>query len=210
MGRKQIRTGKHLLFCFAGLIFLFLNGCAFLEKIQEPTLPAISPAEKEKILQREAAASEEKKKEETARAHLLKGRKLFAQGDFERSFLENQTIVTVFKGKSPLEEALFMLGLIHVHPGNPNKDYGKSLDLMKRLVKEYPNSFFGQQAKAWIGLLLMNEKAGKENDKFIKEHEKLIKENEKLIKEHEKLSRMLEEYKQVDIDIEGKKREKGR
>ena len=210
MGRKQIRTRKHLLFCFAGLIFLFLNGCAFLEKILEPDLPPISAAEKEKIRQKEAAAAEEKKKEETARTHLLKGRKFFAQGDFEKSYLENQTILTSFQDQSPVEEAIFMLGLIHVHPGNPNKDYGKSLDFMKRLVKDYPNSFFGQEAKVWISLLLMNEKVSKEHEKLIKEHEKLIKEHEKLIKEHEKMSKMLEEYKQVDIEIEGMKREKGR
>ncbi len=125
MGRKQIRTRKHLLFCFAGLIFLFLNGCAFLDKTQEPDLPAISPAEKEKILKREAAVAEEKKREETARAHLLKGRKLFAQGDFEGSYWENHTIITFFQGQSPVEEAIFMLGLIYGHPGNPNKDFSK-------------------------------------------------------------------------------------
>jgi outer membrane protein assembly factor BamD (BamD/ComL family) len=210
MGRKQIRTGKHLLFSFAGLIFLFLAGCALLEKIQEPAPPAISPAEREKILQREATAVEEKNKEERASAHLHKGRRLFVQGDFEGAFSENQMIVTFFPGKSPMEEALFMLGLIYVHPDNPNKNFGKALDFMKKVVKEHPNSIFVQQAKAWIGLLLMNEKAGKEDEKLTKENEKLIKENEKLIKEHEKMSKMLEEYKQVDIEIEGKKREKGR
>jgi hypothetical protein len=210
MGRKQIRTGKHLLFCFTGLIFLFLTGCALLEKIQEQASPEISQAEKEKILQREARDAEEKRKEETARAHLLKGQKLFAQGDFEGAISENQIIVTFFQGKSPMEEALFMLGLIYAHPDNPNKNFSKALDLMKRVVKEYPASVFVQQAKAWIGLLLINEKAVKENDKLTKENDKLLKENEKLTKELEKMSKMLEEYKQVDIEIEGKKREKGR
>jgi outer membrane protein assembly factor BamD (BamD/ComL family) len=210
MGRKQIRTGKHLLFCYAGLIFLFLNGCAFLEKFQDPDHQDISTVEKEKIRLKEAAVAEEKKKEETAWFHLLKGRKLFAQGDFEGALLENQMITTFFPERSAAEEALFMLGLINAHPGNPKKDFAKALDFLKRMVKEYPNSFFGQQAKGWIGLLLMNEKAGKENEKLIKDHEKLIKEYEKMIKEYEKMSRMLEEYKQVDIEIEGKKREKGR
>jgi hypothetical protein len=210
MGRKQIRTRKHFLFCFAGLIFLFLAGCALVETIQESSPPAISPAEREKILQREAVAAEEKRKEEMARAHLLKGRKLFALGDFDGAFSESQTIVTFFQGKPPAEEALFMLGLIYVHPDNPNKNFGKALDLMRRVVKEYPASVFVQQAKAWIGLLLMNEKTGKEDDKLTKENERLIRENEKLIREHEKMSKMLEEYKQVDIEIEGKKREKGR
>jgi hypothetical protein len=217
MGRKQIRTRKHLLFCFAGLIFLFINGCASLDKIQETDQPAISLAEKERTLRREAALAEEKKKEETARAHLLKGRQLFAQGDFEGSLREYHTIITFFKGQSPMEEAIFSLGLIYVHPGNPNKDFVRSLDFMKRLAKEYSNSFFGQEAKVWISILLVNEKVGKEheklmkeNEKLIKENEKLIRENEKLIREHEKMSKILEEYKQVDIEIEEKKREKGR
>jgi hypothetical protein len=203
MGRKQIRTRKHLLFCFAGLIFLFINGCALLDKIQETDQSVISPAEKEKILKREAALAEEKKKEETARTYLLNGRKLFAQGDFEGSLREYHTITTFFQGQSPMEEAIFMHGLIYIHPGNPNKDFARALDVMKRLTKEYPNGFFGQEARVWINILLVNEKVGKE-------HEKLIKEHEKLIKEHEKMSKMLEEYKQVDIEIEEKKKEKGR
>ncbi|MBI4763493.1 MAG: hypothetical protein HY787_02660 [Deltaproteobacteria bacterium] len=202
MGRKQIRTGKHLLFCFTGLIFLFFSGCALLEKIQEPSPPVISPAEKEKIRQREALealAAEEKRKEDTARAHLLKGRRLFAQGDWEGAFLENQKIVTGFQGKPLMEEALFMIGLIHLHPDNPHKESGKALEAMRRVVKEHPNGFFSQQARAWIILLMNLEKSNKEN-------EKLTKDLEKLGREHEKMSKMLEEYKKVDIETEGKKR----
>jgi hypothetical protein len=199
MGRKQIRTGKHLLYCITGLIFLSLNGCALLETIKGPAPVVISPAEKEKIRQKEALAAEEKRKEETARAHLLKGRKLFAQGDWEGSLLENQRIITGFQGKSPMEEALFMTGLIHLHPDNPHKDISKGLEAMRRMVKEQPNSYFSQQAKAWIVLLMIQEKTGKEN-------EKLTKDLERLWREHEKMSKMLEEYKKVDIEIEGKKR----
>ena len=196
MGRKPIRAGKRLLFCIAGLIFLFSNACAVLKIIQEPDQPAISQEEKEIILRKETAAAEEKKKEEAAMDHLLKGRKLFIQGDFEGSLRENQMIVSFYYDKSPADEALFMLGQIYAHSGNPKKDFGKSLEFMRRLVKEYPHSLFIQQAKAWIGVLQMNEK--------------MSKEYERLMKEHERLSKMLEEYKQVDIEIEGKKREKGR
>ncbi len=210
MGRKQIRTGKHLLFCFAGLILLFLNGCALLEKFMEPDQPAISTAEKEKIQQKKAAAAEEKKKEEAAGAHLLKGRQLFTQGDFEGALSENKMVTTFSQERSSAAEALFMLGLIYAHPGNPNKDFGKALDFLKRLVKEFPQSFFSQQAKAWMGLLQMNEREGKENEKLIKEHDKLFKEHEKLVKEYEKMSKMLEEYKKVDIEIEVNKRKKGK
>lgn len=206
MGREQIRTGKHLLFYFTGLILLFLTGCALFEKVQDST----SPAEKEKIRQKEALAAEEKRKEEAATAHLLKGRELLAQGYWEGAFSENQMIVTTFRGKSLAAEALFMMGLIQLHPDNPNRDIGKGLESMKKVVKDYPNSYFGQYAKAWIGILMMNEKTIKENEKISKENEKLTKDLEKLLREYEKMSNMLEEYKKVDIEIEGKKREKGR
>jgi hypothetical protein len=203
MGRKQDRTGKHFLFCLTGLIFLLFTGCAFLERLQEQDHPAISSAEKEKIRQREALAAAEKKKEENARAHLLKGRNFFARGDWEGALLEIQLILTFYQGKTPIEEALFMQGLIYLHPDNPKRDSGKGLDSMKRLIKEYPKGFFGQQAKAWIELLMTQEKIDKENEKLARDHEKLTR-------DLEKISKMLEEYKKVDIEIERKKREKGR
>jgi outer membrane protein assembly factor BamD (BamD/ComL family) len=203
MGRKQVRTGKYLLFCLTGLIFSLLTGCALFEKKPDQDRPAISSEEKEKIRQKEALAAVEKKKEETARAHLLKGRTLFAQGDWEGAFLEAQIILAFFPGKTPVEEALFMQGLIHLHPDNPNRELGKALDTMKKVIKDYPNGFLSQQAKAWIGLVTMQEKIGKENEKLTKDHDKLTR-------EFEKMSKMLEEYKKVDIEIERMKREKGR
>jgi TolA-binding protein len=203
MGRKPIRTRKRFLFCIAGLIFLLINSCALLEKFQGTDQSEISQAEKEK-------KAEEEKKEQVAFRHLLKGRELFTQGDFEGSFRENQAIVSYYPERSFADEALFMIGLIYAHSANPKRDFGKAFDQMRKVIKEYPNSHFAQQAKAWIGVFQINEKINKENEKLSKENEKLNKVNEKLMKVHEKLSKMLEEYKQVDIEIEDKKREKGR
>jgi hypothetical protein len=56
-------------------------------------------------------------------------------------------------------------------------------------VKEYPQSSLAEQAKIWAGILY---------------------ENEKLNQTIEKLNQMIEETKQVDIQIEEKKREKGK
>ena len=81
------------------------------------------------------------------------------------------------------------MGLICAHFGNPKKDYGKSIGFFKKLTKDYPQSPFVVQARIWTGIL---------------------QENEKLNQTIQKLNQVIEESKQVDIEIEEKKREKGK
>ncbi|MBI5603742.1 MAG: outer membrane protein assembly factor BamD [Deltaproteobacteria bacterium] len=224
MGGKQIRTGKLLLFLVAGLIVFLSGGCATMERIWQQInsggpstgLPVPSPEV--------SGAAEEQKKEKAATVHLLEGKKLFVQGNYERALREHLRVIALMNNHPPVDEAYFFMGLIHADQGNPKKDYGQSLYFMNRLIKEFPESLFSRPAKSWIRVLQDNERLVRENEKWIKnnekgfkdqekilkENEKLVKDHERLIKENEKLTRMLEEYKQVDIDIEGKKRDKGR
>jgi tetratricopeptide (TPR) repeat protein len=117
-----------------------------------------------------------------ARDHLLRGQKLLAQGDYEGSLAENQKVLALSTHRPPEDEALFNMGLIYAHVDNPKKDYGKSLDYFKRMMKGYPKSPFVEQAKIWMGVL----------------------------QENEKLNQIIEKSKQVDIEIEEKKREKSK
>jgi hypothetical protein len=81
------------------------------------------------------------------------------------------------------------MGLIHAHPGYPKRDTTKSLALFRRLIKDYPRSPWVEQARAWAAVL---------------------QENEKLSRSVEELNRVIEKSKQVDIEIEEKKREKAK
>lgn len=213
MGRKHLRARKHILFLVASLIFLGFSGCVKEELVQ----PTISPAGKEEAAKREAVAADEKIKKERAKTLLIEGNWLFSSGDYEGALRDYQKVIDLLNKKPPADEAYFNIALIHGYSGNPKKDFDKSIDFMKRVIKEYPQSPLVMQANIWIGILQANEKLSKENEKLakdqerlIKDKEKLAKESEKLVKENEKLIRMLEEYKRVDIEIEEKKREKGR
>ena len=217
MGRKHLKARKHILFLVAGLILLFLGGCATSEKVRERTKSENSPPEEKTFSLEEGVAAEAKERDDLARTYLLNGKRLFIEGDYEGSLREYQKVVALLKRRPPADEAVFNMGLIQAYLGNPRKDFDKSIDFMKRVIKEYPQSPFVPQANIWIGILQANEKLAKENEKLIKDQEKLAKENErlakdheKLVKENEKLIKMLEEYKRVDIEIEEKKREKGR
>ncbi len=132
----------------------------------------------------ERAKRPEPKVEQKGEAYenLLRAQRLLAQGDFEGSVIENQKVLSSAGHKPPEDEALFNLGLIYAHSGNPKRDYTKSLDFFRRLVKDQPKSPLVEQAKVWIAVL----------------------------QENEKLNQVIEKSKQVDLEIEEKKREKAK
>jgi len=95
---------------------------------------------------------------------------LIAQGNFAAALEGNRRIV---EGSSNprRDEALFNMGLIYAHPANPDQDYKKSQTYFDRLVTEYPRSELAEQARVWVQLLQMIEKA-KQVDIEIEEKKK--------------------------------------
>jgi outer membrane protein assembly factor BamD (BamD/ComL family) len=141
------------------MIFISLAGCATLEDMEA--------------------------KRETPE-YFITAQKLLDQGDYEGALRENEKVLSLYDNIPPGDEALFNLGLIYAHYGYPKRDYKKSLDLFKRLVKMFPQSPLAGQAKLWIGIL---------------------QENERLNREIEELKKTIKKSKQVDIEIEEKKKE---
>ena len=185
MGRKRARTREFIHFCVAGLILLVLFGCALLKEKDKVAF------EKEGI-QKEKVQKEDSQKEESLKIsseHLLRARKLLEQRDYDGSLKESQLILSLSGQNPPGDEALFSMGLIYAHFGNPRKDYGKSIAFLNKLVKDYPQSPFAEQARIWV---------------------RVLRENEKLGQTIQKLNQVIEESKQVDIEIEEKKREKAK
>lgn len=117
-----------------------------------------------------------------ARERLLRGQKLLAQGDYEGAVHENQKVLSMATHRPPGDEALFNMGLIYAHSGNPKKDFEKSIEFFKKLIKDYSESPLVEQSKIWVEVLQKNEE----------------------------LNQVIQKLKQVDIEIEERKREKGK
>jgi outer membrane protein assembly factor BamD (BamD/ComL family) len=149
----------YLYLSIACMIFISLAGCATLKEMEA--------------------------KRETPE-YFITAQKLLDQGDYEGALRENEKVLSLYDNIPPGDEALFNLGLIYAHYGYPKRDYKKSLDLFKRLVKMFPQSPLAGQAKLWIGIL---------------------QENERLNREIEELKKTIKKSKQVDIEIEEKKKE---
>ncbi|MDP3017272.1 MAG: hypothetical protein Q8N70_09425, partial [Deltaproteobacteria bacterium] len=125
----------YLYLSIACMIFISLAGCATLKEMEA--------------------------KRETPE-YFTTAQKLLEQGDYEGSLRENEKVLSLYDNIPPGDEALFNIGLIYAHYGYPKRDYKKSLDLFKRLVKTFPQSPLAGQAKLWMGILQENERLNRE------------------------------------------------
>jgi len=178
--RKRNRTWKYLYISVACLIVLSVAGCATLTEM------------KAKLGTRE---------------YLVTAQKLLDQGDYEGALKENQKVLSLHGKVPPGDEALFSIGLIYAHYGYSKRDYGKSLDHFKRLVKVFPQSSLAGQAKIWIGILQKYEKLSAETEELNRSIRKSQQENERLNKEIEDLKTTIKKSKQIDLEIDVKKKE---
>jgi len=141
MGREQIRAWQYVYFCIASLIFLSLFSCAGI---------------KEASLRKEA------------QEYLLRGQKLLAQKNYDGALDEFQKVLSLNPQKHLKEEALFNMGLVYAHFGNPKRDYKKSLNLFLKILNDYPESHRAEQTKIWVGVLLENLETSKKLEKLKK------------------------------------------
>ena len=96
---------------------------------------------------------------------------LMRQGDFDGALKESQSTLARSPKDPPGDEALFYMGLIYAHHGNPKKDYQKARSLFMRVIKEFPQSPRAEESNIWIGVLESIEKA-KQVDIQIEEKKK--------------------------------------
>lgn len=180
MGRKRNGSRKYIYIFIACVIAASFVGCASLTKINA------------------RMDSDE---------YLVEAQKLFDRGDYDGALKRNLKVLSLAGNTPPGDEALFNIGLIYAHHGYPKRNYGKSLDHFKKLVKVFPRSPLAGKAKIWIGVLQEHEKQNTEIEDANKSIKKMQQENERLNKEIEELKKTITKSKQVDIEIEGKKKE---
>jgi hypothetical protein len=144
--------------------------------------------------------------------HFERSESFFAQERYEEAFKENQKVIS--EGRKEVDGALFNMGVILAYSHNPKKDYAKALSYFGQVVSDYPRSPKAEPARAWIEVLEEHQKILEEKQKLreekrtvAKEKEALAREKELLSQEKEKLKQMAEKSRQVDIEIEKRRRQ---
>lgn len=190
MGGQHPRQRKHIflyLACWLGLLLVF-TGCAPLYSQQYD--------EEGGLFQRTTEAGQ----------LLSEAKSSFEKGDFSASFKKSQEILTRFPQKYG-DRALYMMGMIYADPEYIYAKNEISVYYFDRLVKEYPDSTYKNQAKIWIGLLHQNMDYAKRVDKSIEQISSLKNELSSQKKQINNLLNQLKKLKEIDLGIEEKKRE---
>ena len=136
--------------------------------------------------------------------------------NFDLALKENQTALTA--GKIAPDIALYNSGFLLAHPSNPKKDYPKAIHSFQTLIAEHPRSSLLEPAKTWIQVLEQQQKVAEESreqqQKIAEERRKLAeekralgKEREMLAQERQKLNYASEKSRQLDLEIEKRRRQ---
>ena len=73
---------------------------------------------------------------------------LFNQGSYNASLGKYQQIIEVYPPAA--DKVLFEMGIIYAYPRNEQKDYQKSLECFRRLIKDYPESGYRKDSEMMI------------------------------------------------------------
>lgn len=85
--------------------------------------------------------------------HLDLADKLLSGGDYAGALKEYEAAAEILPGDAPGDRALFYMGMIWAHPDNPGRDYKSSLDCLRRLVRDFPESDLMEEAVVWTGVI---------------------------------------------------------
>ena len=203
MGGKSGRAGKHLCLCLT-LLSVFSSGCSLLRDWRE---------------------------QRQIRDSMLEGHSLFVYGDYDGAFAKYREALALAGDHAPADAAVYNIGLIYAHPSNPKGDHRKAIDLFSKVISDYAQSPWAEQARVMVGLLRQFEiskqeaevireameeskeaieRSRQDAEKFRLAAEKSKQEVDRTRQEIEKSRQVLEKANQIDIEIEQKKRERGK
>ena len=124
-----------------------------------------------------------------------KANALMEEGDFEASLKENDE---VFKRYPEVfgAQAFFNKGLIHAHPLNPERDYGKAAASFQMVLETFPKSPLKERAAIWAATVQGITDREKEIDR-LNEQARMVEGKARLLEEKarmvEEKARLLEE-----------------
>jgi hypothetical protein len=135
-----------------------------------------------------------------------------APANFEVALKENQMALAA--GKMAPDIALYNTGVLLAHPSNPKKDYPKAIHSFQTLIAEHPRSSLHEPAKTWIQVLEQQQKVAEQQQKVAEDRRKLAeekraldREREMLSQERQKLNYATEKSRQLDLEIEKRRRQ---
>lgn len=137
--------------------------------------------------------------QEKSRSRFLEPREHLRQGEYSQSLKLYQEVLRTYPELG--DQALFKTGLIYAYPKNPARDYQKSIEYLQRVTREYTYSDFKEEAETIIHLI--NEVSNED-----KKARNLQRQVEALERQIDALERQIAQMKEIDFNLEEKKRKR--
>ena len=78
---------------------------------------------------------------------LKKGEKFIIKREYKEALIEYKKVLRLFPKVSPGDNALFHIGIIWLHPDNPQRAYEKSLISFQRVIHDFSQTRLREKAK---------------------------------------------------------------
>ena len=136
-----------------------------------------------------------------AARYLAQGKCRLQQGDFEGARRECDTILTRYPGRSD-DQALYLLGMVLVHPDNPRHDLQQAVACFQDIVGRYPDSGLVAASQTWLALIAQLE----ESQRTVENLESASTTLKKQLKDEKdkriRLEERLQQMKAIDLTVE--------
>jgi len=93
------------------------------------------------------------KKEKEAHRLLIDCRIHAIAGEYARALSECERVLSIFPDRYPADEALYTISIIYLDPENPARDPARSIDILKKIERDFKRSKYVYDASVWSNIV---------------------------------------------------------
>jgi outer membrane protein assembly factor BamD (BamD/ComL family) len=136
-----------------------------------------------------------------AERHLAIGECRLQQGNFEAARRECDIILTQYPGRSD-DQALYLMGMVLVHPENPGQDIQQAAARFQGIVDRFPDSDLVAASQTWLALIAQLEKNHDTVERLGIASTALEKQLKDEKSKRIRLEKRLQQMKTIDLTVE--------
>ena len=137
----------------------------------------------------------------SATRHLILGECLLAKGDYSGARKQAEYVLQRFPGQAD-DRALHLMGMVLLHPANPQGDTQTGAQAFHRLVSHYPESPLVAEAQTWLAIANRLAESERSRVQLESENRSLQKRINAETDKRQQLEERLQQMKAVDLTVE--------
>jgi hypothetical protein len=126
---------------------------------------------------------------------------MLRNGDYDAAHRDACVLLDQFNGQAD-DQALYLLGMVWIHPDNPRQDLGLADTYYRRIIDQYPDSSLVAASRTWRAVIADME----EHRRLTKQMETtslaLQQQLENEVNRRIQMEERLQQMKAIDLDLQ--------